>query len=144
MAAMTRSEIMSRIRGKGTGLERTAEAALAEAGLMAGAETHWGEFKADVAWPRERVALFLDGCFWHFCPEHGKVPKTNPEWWRAKLLRNRERDAEANEGLSGEGWTVLRAWSHSFGKGPSAPECLTASVRSTLAGGGAGEVRTIE
>ncbi|MEW2529376.1 very short patch repair endonuclease [Streptomyces sp. NPDC047071] len=66
----------------------------------------------DIAFTRAKVAVFLDGCFWHGCPEHATQPKANAEWWRHKLDRNIARDTETNERLTDEGWIVLRFWEH--------------------------------
>ncbi|MFD8996797.1 very short patch repair endonuclease [Streptomyces abikoensis] len=66
----------------------------------------------DIAFPGARVAVFLDGCFWHGCPQHATSPKANAEWWRQKLDRNMARDKETTEQLVGAGWTVLRFWEH--------------------------------
>ncbi|MFI6130272.1 very short patch repair endonuclease [Micromonospora sp. NPDC051141] len=66
----------------------------------------------DISFPRARIAVFVDGCFWHGCPEHGMTPKANREWWRQKLDENRRRDAETSAHLSSLGWAVLRFWSH--------------------------------
>jgi DNA mismatch endonuclease (patch repair protein) len=66
----------------------------------------------DIAFPGTKVAVFLDGCFWHGCPEHATQPKANKEWWRQKLDQNISRDLETTERLSEEGWTVLRFWEH--------------------------------
>jgi DNA mismatch endonuclease, patch repair protein len=68
--------------------------------------------RADVVFPRRKVAVFVDGCFWHSCPTHGTLPKTNREWWQEKLERNRLRDRETDAALSEAGWTVLRFWEH--------------------------------
>ncbi|MEU4996651.1 very short patch repair endonuclease [Streptomyces sp. NPDC021622] len=68
--------------------------------------------KIDIAFTRARVAVLIDGCFWHGCPEHATSPKANAEWWRHKLDRNIERDQETNEQLRSEGWKVLRFWEH--------------------------------
>jgi DNA mismatch endonuclease (patch repair protein) len=56
--------------------------------------------------------VFIDGCFWHGCPEHPRSPRTNQAWWTAKLARNRERDAETNTRLAESGWVVVRIWEH--------------------------------
>jgi len=61
---------------------------------------------------RARIAVFVDGCFWHRCPQHGTLPKNNAEWWLAKLNRNVERDAEKNAALAELGWTVVHVWEH--------------------------------
>ncbi|MEU1348118.1 very short patch repair endonuclease [Streptomyces sp. NPDC005795] len=66
----------------------------------------------DIAFTRAKVAIFLDGCFWHGCPEHATRPKANGEWWGEKLDRNKKRDAETTTHLEAEGWTVLRFWEH--------------------------------
>ncbi|MGW7298709.1 very short patch repair endonuclease [Streptomyces sp. NPDC054829] len=66
----------------------------------------------DVVFPRARIAVFMDGCFWHGCPEHATQPKSNAEWWRQKLDRNMARDVETTERLVEAGWEVLRFWEH--------------------------------
>lgn len=71
--------------------------------------------RGDIVFPRQRVAVFIDGCFWHGCPEHGTWPKANAAWWRAKLEGNIERDKRVNEALTDEGWKVIRIWEHETG-----------------------------
>lgn len=66
----------------------------------------------DVAFPSERVAVFLDGCFWHSCPQHGTAPRTNTEYWSPKLLRNIERDRDVDARLRAAGWMSIRVWEH--------------------------------
>lgn len=66
----------------------------------------------DIAFPRARVAIFVDGCFWHMCPEHSVPVKNNSSWWAHKLLGNVERDGSTNTALETSGWTVLRFWEH--------------------------------
>ena len=68
--------------------------------------------RADIVFTRRRVAVYLDGCFWHGCPIHGVTPKAHADFWTQKLARNRERDAEASRVLRGAGWVVLRFWEH--------------------------------
>ncbi len=67
---------------------------------------------ADIVFPGARLAVFVDGCFWHGCPDHHTVAKTNADFWAAKVIRNRERDAETDRLLTECGWTVLRVWEH--------------------------------
>lgn len=67
---------------------------------------------ADLLFPRLRLAVFLDGCFWHGCPEHHTVAKTNADFWAEKVATNRRRDAGTNELLRQAGWTVVRVWEH--------------------------------
>lgn len=69
--------------------------------------------KADVAFTRDRVAVFVDGCFSHRCPDHGRQPRVNVAYWGPKLRRNAERDAAVNRALQDHGWTVVRIWEHS-------------------------------
>src|ERR1044072_5644865 len=64
----------------------------------------------DIAFTKAKIAVFMDGCFWHGCPEHATQPKTNAEWWQAKLERNMDQDVETTDHLTAEGWTVLRFW----------------------------------
>lgn len=66
----------------------------------------------DIAFPRRKVAVFIDGCFWHRCPEHYVPVKNNAEWWEAKLGRNVDRDAETTAVLTAQDWTVVRVWEH--------------------------------
>lgn len=66
----------------------------------------------DIVFSKAKIAIFLDGCFWHGCPEHATHPKANAEWWRQKLDKNMARDLETTEHLTAAGWTVLRFWEH--------------------------------
>jgi DNA mismatch endonuclease, patch repair protein len=66
----------------------------------------------DIAFTRARLAVFVDGCFWHGCPEHGVQPQTNEDWWRWKIDRNQARDADTTQLLESAGWEVLRLWEH--------------------------------
>lgn len=66
----------------------------------------------DIAFPGRKLAIFVDGCFWHACPEHGVSPRNNSEWWRVKLESNRQRDEETTAALEALGWTVIRLWEH--------------------------------
>ena len=128
-----RSEVMSRIRGKGN---KSTELALASAFRKAGIKG-WRRHVAiklvlgprvakrvgtaqlivrpDFVFRRERVAVFVDGCFWHRCPLHSTVPANNREFWEQKLARNVERDRLHDKELKKAGWRVLRFWEHEFG-----------------------------
>lgn len=66
----------------------------------------------DIAFTRRKVAVFVDGCFWHGCPEHGVHPRSNSAWWRDKLAANQARDRDTDRLLDEQGWTVLRVWEH--------------------------------
>jgi DNA mismatch endonuclease, patch repair protein len=66
----------------------------------------------DIAIKKYKVVVFIDSCFWHLCPIHGKIPKSNVEFWTGKLTRNQERDKEVTEYYKGKGWNILRLWEH--------------------------------
>lgn len=68
--------------------------------------------RADVVFPACRVAVFVDGCFWHCCPEHGTRPGRNASYWTTKLANNVERDQRVTRALRERGWTVVRLWEH--------------------------------
>lgn len=68
--------------------------------------------RADLVFRGARVAVVVDGCFWHYCPEHGSLPKTNRDWWADKLERTRARDADTDERLATSGWVSVRIWEH--------------------------------
>lgn len=86
--------------------------------------------RADLAFTRARVAVFVDGCFWHGCPEHGTWPKSNVEFWREKIESNRRRDQDTNERLEAAGWVVIRIWEH---EDPiKASELIAKVVRSSI------------
>lgn len=68
--------------------------------------------RADVVFPTERVAVFIDGCFWHSGPDHGTVPRNNREWWVSKLQSNVERDRDTDWRLAETGWLAIRVWEH--------------------------------
>src|SRR6266536_4130877 len=83
--------------------------------------------RPDIVFTRKRVAVFIDGCFWHCCPEHGTSPRANSHYWGPKLERNVARDQRVDHALRGAGWTVLRIWEH------IAPKDATAQIISALA-----------
>ncbi len=68
--------------------------------------------KADILFPRLKIAVFVDGCFWHACPEHSTWPKANAEFWRLKIVGNRARDLDTDRRLAEAGWLSLRVWEH--------------------------------
>ncbi|WP_330185572.1 very short patch repair endonuclease [Nocardia sp. NBC_01503] len=68
--------------------------------------------RADIVFPRRKVAVFVDGCFWHSCPVHATSPKNNAEFWTVKLARNVARDRDTDARLAAAGWTVVRVWEH--------------------------------
>src|SRR5437868_2043721 len=68
--------------------------------------------RPDVVFPSRQVAVFVDGCFWHRCPEHGNMPRRNADYWRRKLERNERRDRAVTDALELAGWQVVRLWEH--------------------------------
>jgi DNA mismatch endonuclease (patch repair protein) len=84
--------------------------------------------KPDFVFPRERLALFVDGCFWHGCPWHCRMPKTRRDYWRPKIARNKRRDLEVRKRLRGIGWRVYRIWEHSLKK----PNRVTVRLQAML------------
>jgi DNA mismatch endonuclease (patch repair protein) len=68
--------------------------------------------RADIVFTAAKVAVFVDGCFWHQCPDHGTMPKRNAEFWREKLRHNVERDRKVDLALILSGWAVVRCWEH--------------------------------
>lgn len=83
--------------------------------------------RADLLFTRAQVAVFVDGCYWHGCPDHGTQPKTNSEWWSAKITANKARDADTDARLVELGWSVLRVWEHEAAE--AASERVAALVR---------------
>lgn len=81
--------------------------------------------RADVCFVEVRVAVFVDGCFWHGCPLHGTSPKANQDWWRAKIETNQRRDDDTSRILTEAGWIVLRFWEH---EAPDAAARVVADV----------------
>lgn len=102
-------------RGRDTRPEQAVRSALHRLGLRF--RKHARPLKglpcqADAVFPREKVAVFVDGCFWHGCPQHGRIPKDRNGYWAAKLGRNMERDERNNRALAEAGWLALRYWEH--------------------------------
>jgi DNA mismatch endonuclease, patch repair protein len=105
-----RSKLMSAIRSKDTAPEIALRKALFAKGYRY--RIHYGPKKIDIAFPSKRLAIFIDGCFWHVCPVHSHIPKTNQNYWVPKLERNVNRDKTVAQELIAEGWEVLRFWEH--------------------------------
>lgn len=105
-----RSKIMRAIKSKHTKPEKILRKALAKAGVKY--RLHYGKEKIDIAIPSKKIAIFVDGCFWHNCPKHGHLPKSNKGYWIPKLKRNVTRAKVANKALQKQGWKVIRIWEH--------------------------------
>jgi DNA mismatch endonuclease (patch repair protein) len=123
-----RSQVMSLIRAKGNKLtERRLEALLKQGGI-----TGWRRHlplpgKPDFAFQKQKVAVFVDGCFWHGCPKCYTRPKTNRAFWDLKRAENMARDRRVNRQLRRNGWKVIRIWQHSLGRSPGT--CLNRLCR---------------
>jgi len=111
-----RSDVMSKIKGKNTSIEISFRRALWKAGLR-GWRIHWGKYRIDVAFVKKKIAIFIDGCFWHGCPGHYKKPKTGKSYWIPKIRANRKRDRKTTKALEAEGWGVVRIWEHEIKDG---------------------------
>lgn len=109
------SRRMARTAGKDNPRERALRSALHRQGLRF--RIHYAALPGtrrtiDIAFPRLRLAIFCDGCFWHGCPIHATIPKTSTEWWIDKIATNKSRDRDTDAKLMDRGWTVLRIWEH--------------------------------
>ncbi len=109
---ITRSENMSRIKGKDTKPEVLLRKALWSAGLRYRLEAKAPIGRPDVVFPGAKVAVFIDGCFWHGCPEHYVRPRSRTAFWSAKLVENTARDRRQTLALEAAGWRVCRFWEH--------------------------------
>lgn len=103
-------------RGKDTGPELALRSALHRTGKRYRVHTRLtvGDLRVrpDVVFTRQRVAVFVDGCFWHACPQHGQLPVANRPYWTQKLEANVRRDRRAEAALTAAGWRVVRIWEH--------------------------------
>lgn len=101
---------MAKIRSNNTSPEIKLRKALWCIGLRY--RLQYGREKIDIAFPGKKLAVFIDGCFWHSCPTHGHVPKTNAEYWKPKLEKNVQRAIEKDAELQQSGWVVVHFWEH--------------------------------
>jgi len=112
-----RSDVMSRIRSRGNKETELAFIKLLRQHGITGWRRHQNVFgKPDFLFRRNRLAIFVDGCFWHGCPTHGRKPGSNRDYWVKKLKRNSQRDAIVKKTLKKAGWTVIRFWEHDLKK----------------------------
>lgn len=108
---MTRSEQMARIKSQDTRPELQLRRALWAAGLRYRLASSLPG-RPDIVVHRASLAVFVDGCFWHACPDHYRTPATNPAYWKNKRVRNEARDRRVDQELHERGWRVLRVWEH--------------------------------
>lgn len=114
-----RSYNMSNIRGKNTGPEVKLRKLLWSAGIR-GYRIHYKlPGKPDIVFTKKKIAIFIDGCFWHKCPICFQEPETRKEFWMKKILSNIDQDVKVNTQLKEMEWTVIRIWEHEIKKNPS-------------------------
>ena len=121
-----RSKVMSAIHSENTKPEINLRKALWKKGLRY--HIHYGKEKIDIAFPAKKVAVFVDGCFWHCCPIHSHLPKSNEAYWLPKLQKNIERDHQKTQRLEADNWKVLRFWEHELQE----IEKVTSKIQSLL------------
>lgn len=124
-----RSRLMSRIRSTRNETTELRFASLLRSERITGWRRHEPILgKPDFAFPEGRVLVFVDGCFWHFCPRCGHLPRSNSAFWAEKLTRNRQRDHKITDALRKQGWQVLRLWEHELAR----PARVVAKLRYAL------------
>lgn len=108
-----RSEVMSHIRGRGNRKTEIAMVDFFRRHRISGWRRNQQVFgKPDFVFRKNRVAVFVDGCFWHSCPLHGTMPASNREFWEKKIASNVARDLAVTKALRRDGWKVVRIWEH--------------------------------
>jgi DNA mismatch endonuclease (patch repair protein) len=106
---------MSRVKTRDTGPEIAVRSELHRLGLRFRIDRRPSATlrrRADIVFPSAKVAVFVDGCFWHGCPDHAEWPRANGAWWREKIEGTRRRDLDTDRALASEGWRVVRIWEH--------------------------------
>lgn len=114
-----RRRMMSRIKGRDTVPELILRRSAWAFGLRYRLQYRIGRARPDMVFIGAKLAVFVDGCFWHGCPLHSTIPKNNRKFWRRKLTRNLERDVETSQWLEANGWRVLRLWEHEIEASPA-------------------------
>jgi DNA mismatch endonuclease (patch repair protein) len=127
-----RSEVMSRIRGRGNKTTELAFRALLRESGISGWRRHYPIFgRPDFVFRKQRIAVFVDGCFWHRCPQCSNMPANNRAFWERKLRANAQRDRLVTKRLRQQGWTVVRVWEHSIRSAGSALRNLRSALGRT-------------
>lgn len=130
-APLNRSQQMARIRGRHTAPERALRQGLWRAGLRYRLHARTSAGRPDLLFRSRKVAVFIDGCFFHGCPEHYVRPRSNADFWARKLATNVIRDRRQTLELEQQGWTVLRFWEHEV---YDSPDVLVARVQAAVCG----------
>ena len=120
MTKQQRSKNMAAIKSRGNKSTELAFLRILKEHKIKGWRRHYAklEGKPDFVFPEHRIAVFLDGCFWHACPKCSVIPKSNIEFWNKKIAQNKKRDRLVNRTLKEKGWVVLRIWEHDIKKSP--------------------------
>lgn len=114
-----RSDVMSRIRGRGNRDTELALVRLLRQHRIIGWRRHQPlPGRPDFVFRKERLVVFVDGCFWHCCPRHSRMPAQNAEFWKNKLEKNRKRDRKVTRDLRTHNWRVIRIWEHDLAAKP--------------------------
>ncbi len=117
LSVVERSRLMGRVRHRGTCLEIALRKALWKKGLRYRLKSKQKlPGTPDILFPALRIAVFVDGCFWHGCPVHGTMPKTNTSFWVSKIKKNKRRDREVDAKLKAINWRSVRFWEHDIRK----------------------------
>jgi DNA mismatch endonuclease, patch repair protein len=125
-----RSKVMAAIRSKGNKDTELRLALILRAhGIKGWRRHHLLPGKPDFVFPKQRLAVFVDGCFWHGCPMHGRNPDSNQNYWLAKFKRNKNRDKRVNRALRISGWKVLRLWEHDLRQTNRAAKRIKSSLQ---------------
>jgi DNA mismatch endonuclease, patch repair protein len=133
-----RSRVMAAIRSKGNKATELKLASILRAARITGWRRHPPlPDRPDFIFRRQRLAVFVDGCFWHGCRWHCRMPQNNREYWRSKISRNAERDRSTNRLLRKAGWRVLRIWGNSLRN----PQAVIPRITSRLSAAGEGSMK---
>lgn len=112
-----RSWLMKRVKSRGNRSTETAFISVLRSYKIVGWRRNYKLFgKPDIVFPKPKIAVFVDGCFWHGCSVHRQIPQTNREFWQKKIFGNMARDRKVSRRLRQEGWHVFRFWEHDIGK----------------------------
>ena len=128
LAPEVRTRTMKSIRSRNSQMEQGIASALWRRGLRFRRNVRTLFGTPDLANQRRRLVVFLDSCFWHGCPEHYQVPRTNAEYWAVKVRRNRERDVVVTEWYQERAWRIVRIWEHEVRQDPAAVVERLASI----------------
>ncbi|MEC1687612.1 very short patch repair endonuclease [Bacillus mojavensis] len=111
-----RSNTMKAVKSKNTKIEKVVSKEIWGRGIRFRKNVRNLKGKPDIAIKKYKIVIFIDSCFWHGCPLHGRIPKSNVEFWNNKIKRNIERDKSINHYYTRKGWNILRIWEHDLNK----------------------------